>query len=242
MAGVPITYVTLNHLLNLVDQLRTFADLVAYLDARQALGDDLRRMLGHERLFFGHYLRNGEEFTAVRPLLEVATTLGQGIATLGKFLWVKHVADVDAAVVEHIADALATHDPNYVTDLDPETLARYELDEGRSHYSRLQEELCELRLGGRRALGGTARRRFEALPDTGIKVQSCHLDTKPTSSTCSSPPRPWNAGNCTTGCAASSPEGWPATVSAAGWPSPRDPAKATSSSCWSPECDSRRPL
>lgn len=179
VAGVAVTYVTLNDLLNLVDQLRTFPDLVAYLDARLALGDDLRRTLGHERLLFGHYLRNGAAFATARTLSEVAASLGQDVARLGELLWVKHVADVDAGVVEHMAEALATHDPDYAADPPSGGLAYYDPDEARSDYLRLQEELCDLRLGEQRALGGMARELFKAPPDQGISVRTCHFDSKP---------------------------------------------------------------
>ena len=64
----PITYITLNDTLNLVDQLRSFPDLVAYLDARAKLPIVFRRVIGNERLLLHYYMMCDESFDGcVRP-------------------------------------------------------------------------------------------------------------------------------------------------------------------------------
>jgi hypothetical protein len=62
VGDTPITYITLNDALNLVDQLRSFPDLVAYLDARAKLPIVFRRVIGNERLLLHYYMMCDESF------------------------------------------------------------------------------------------------------------------------------------------------------------------------------------
>ena len=62
-----ITYVTLNDALNLVDQLRSVPDLVAYLHERATLPMWCRRMIGNERCLVQYYMLNRDSFDGSRP-------------------------------------------------------------------------------------------------------------------------------------------------------------------------------
>jgi hypothetical protein len=149
----PITYVTLNDALNIVDQLRSFPDLVAYLDARAKLPTVFRRVIGNERLLVHYYMMCDESFDGcVRPE-EFLTYLLVSEAEFRRRVEMKRGADRGARFIEYIADTLATRNPNYADGLDPETLTRFDAMEQRSNYLILQEHLGDLRLAERRALG-----------------------------------------------------------------------------------------
>jgi len=150
---IPITYITLNDGLNLVDQLRSFPDLVAYLDARAKLPIAFRRTIGNERLLMHYYMMHDETFDGcVRPE-EFLTYLLVSEADFRRRVAMKREADRGARFIEYIADTLATRNPNYADGLDPETLAHFDTMEQRSNYLLLQEHLGDLRLPERRQLG-----------------------------------------------------------------------------------------
>ncbi len=150
---IPITYLALNDALNLVDQLRSFPDLVAYLDARAKLPIAFRRTIGNEHLLAHYYMMHNESFDGcVRPE-EFLTYLLVTEADFRRRVVIKREADRGARFIEYIADTLATRNPNYADGLDPETLAHFDTMEQRSNYLMLQEHFGGLRLVERRALG-----------------------------------------------------------------------------------------
>lgn len=149
----PISYLTLNDALNLVDQLRSFPDLIAYLDARAKLPLDFRRVIGNERLLLHYYMMHGESFDGcVRPD-DLLTYVLVSEAEFRLRLETKRKADRGAHFIEYLADALATRNPSYADGLDAEALARFDPMEQRSGYLVLQEHLGDLALAERRALG-----------------------------------------------------------------------------------------
>jgi len=179
--AAPIAYIALNDTLNLVDQLRSFPDIVAYLDARAKLPVAFRRTIGNERLLVHYYMMHDESFKGcVRPE-EFLTHLLVTEAEFRRRILRKVEADRSARAVELVSDALATRNPDYAVGLDAQTLARFDASEQRASYLRLQEHLCDLRLGERRALGEVLHRlwsRMEGKPTGGIH-QSWWTDGKP---------------------------------------------------------------
>jgi len=153
VGDVPITYITLNDALNLVDQLRSFPDLVAYLDARAKLPTAFRRVIGNERLLMHYYMMHDESFEGCVEPKEFLTYLLVSEPEFRRRVEAKREADKGARFIEYIADQLATRTPNYADGLDAETLARFDAMEQRSNYLLLQENLADLRLTERRALG-----------------------------------------------------------------------------------------
>ena len=170
--GTPITYVTLNDALNLVDQLRSVPDLVAYLDERATLPIWCRRMIGNERCLLQYYMLNGDSFADCPEPKDFFTYV---LVTERDFLRLidgKREADAGARFIEHIAEALATRNEDCAEGLDAETLALFEPVGERSRYLTMQEHLADLRLAERRQVGaaflevigqaaasGTSRRR-----------------------------------------------------------------------------------
>jgi hypothetical protein len=150
---VPIAYFSLNDALNLIEQLRAFPDLVAYLDARLTLPPSVQRVVGRESLLYQCYLLNGESFGQYNTLSEIEIDMAYRSAEFRARLPKKRLRDSFARVVEGISDALATRMTDFSVGLDQRTLAAFDVDAERKNYLRLQEELCDLRLGARRALG-----------------------------------------------------------------------------------------
>jgi hypothetical protein len=58
-----------------------------------------------------------------------------------------------ASLVEYVSDALATRLKNFSEGLDAQTVAGFDRSDDRRHYLLMQEELCDLRLAERTALG-----------------------------------------------------------------------------------------
>lgn len=58
LGGIPVTYLSVNDFLNLINELRAFPDITAYLDARRTLPHSTLRMVGHEVSLYKYYILN----------------------------------------------------------------------------------------------------------------------------------------------------------------------------------------
>jgi hypothetical protein len=144
---VPLSYFSVNDLLNLIFELRSFPELHLYLDARASLPDETRRVLGGERLLYEQYLWNEGGFAGWRGFERMARVSALRVSEVGQILV------ENARFVEGVADLLSSRIPNYSKDLPPEVAARFDPLDARKNYLVLQEELCDLTLVERRALG-----------------------------------------------------------------------------------------
>jgi hypothetical protein len=131
--GVPLTYLSTNDLLNVAVELRAFPDIVAYLDARLTLPLAVRRTIGHERVLCAYYLLNDESFDGCDSLDIARASVECRDVEWRDRLRKKKTLDGYAEIAEHVFNALLPTDE--------------------PHNLRLQEELCDLRLGARRLLG-----------------------------------------------------------------------------------------
>jgi hypothetical protein len=168
--GVPVTYISLNDTLNLIDQVRSFPDLAAYLDARFSLPLAIRRVVGREEVLYTCYLLEEERFPPVHSLAGIDAIVGPRLGQFRSRQAKKAYLDTFAPLVELVCDALATRRPDFAAGLDADTLAAFDPDGQRGHYLRLQEELCDLRLTTRRELGFAlfdVRRTLEQSGDRG---------------------------------------------------------------------------
>ncbi len=102
-----------NDLLNLIKELRSFPDLVDYLDARLNLPPDVRRVIGLEKMHYGYYLLNGETFDGCRSAADLEAALARNAEQLERGIAEKHRQDVFAGVIEQVSDALAVRAPDY---------------------------------------------------------------------------------------------------------------------------------
>ncbi len=132
-SGVPFTYLSTNDLLNIAVELRAFPDIVAYLNARLRLPLAVRRTIGYERVLCTYYLLNDETFDGCDTVEAARAAIDARDGEWRQRLGEKKRLDGYATIVESVANALVAVDA-------PQNL-------------RLQEELCDLRLGARRVLG-----------------------------------------------------------------------------------------
>lgn len=131
--GVPFTYLSTNDLLNIAVELRAFPDIAAYLGARLALPLAARRAIGHERVLCAYYLLNDESFDGCGSIEAARAAVGASGGEWWDRLRKKKELDGYATIVESVSNSLVSGDA--------------------PHNLRLQEELCDLRLGARRMLG-----------------------------------------------------------------------------------------
>jgi len=149
--GVPVSYLSANDFLNLINELRAFPEIVFYLAQRAMFGERAEIPLGAERTLYGAYLVNEGGFGNCCSYYELAETL-KG-TSLDVLLGEKHAADDAARVVEHFVDSLAARVPDWDRGIPAELLRGFDASEGRKNYLRIQEAYCDLRLSDRRALG-----------------------------------------------------------------------------------------
>src|SRR5262249_1212603 len=139
--GTPITYLSSNDLLNMVMQLRSFPDLVEYLDARAKLPREMRRVIGREKDLYAYYLWNGETFEGCRGFADIDSTLVANSHDLMLRLAEKQQEDVFARMIEYASDCLAGRLSDYTVGLDAATLAMYDPPDARTNYTKIQEHL-----------------------------------------------------------------------------------------------------
>lgn len=153
LGDVPVTYLSLNDFLNLVNELRAFPDITAYLDARRALPQKSLRMVGHEIPFYKYYLLNAESLDGCGGYVDARISVAARDAEWQSVLSAGESRHKFARIVEHVSDALATRLKNFSAGLKAETIACFDPAEDRRNYLLMQEELCDLRLAERTALG-----------------------------------------------------------------------------------------
>ena len=153
LGSVPVTYLSLNDFLNLINELRAFPDITAYLDARGKLPDKSLRMVGHEVPFYKYYVLNGGSLAGCDGYADARISSAARDAEWRTVLSAGESRHKSASIVEFVSDALATRLKNFSAGLDVETIARFDPADDRRNYLLMQEELCDVRLAERAALG-----------------------------------------------------------------------------------------
>jgi hypothetical protein len=151
--GVPFSYFSANDLLNLILELRAFPELQLYLAARASLPEETRRAFGGEKLLYHQYLCNEGGFAGWMGFEKAAQLRVDRAAEVDRIVADKHRSDRAAQFVERVADLLSSRLLDYSKDLPPEVAARFDPSNARKNYLVLQEELCDLTLLERRAVG-----------------------------------------------------------------------------------------
>jgi hypothetical protein len=149
--GVPISYLSLNDFLNLVNELRAFPEIALYLAQRSALARSAEIPLGAERTVYATYLANEGGFGDCRSYDGMAQAMTR--FSVNDLLLEKAAADRPARVFEQFVDSLAERIAHWDEGLPPELARGFDPPEARMNYLRIQEEFCELKLVERRALG-----------------------------------------------------------------------------------------
>jgi hypothetical protein len=180
--GVPVTYLSVRDFLNLAVQLRSVPELMNYLTARRLLPDADLRLIGDEEALFGFYLLNDGSFAGCTGRSDARITVAARQDRLQAALQRKYEADQYAYLLEHVADELASRNPEFSEGVPPDFVAAYDPPDRRQNYLEMQAALADLRLRERAELGhalhGTVERvagkgqgftfraaRFDSMPD-----------------------------------------------------------------------------
>jgi len=182
LSDIPVTYLSVNDFLNLINELRTFPDITGYLDARRTLSGENLRRIGHEVHFYKCYILNRGSFEGCKGYADARISNAARDAEWQAVLSAGQSRQEFAGLIERVSDALATRAKNFSEGLDAETVARFDRADDRKNYILMQEELCDLRLVERTALGEylmKAIHETENGPDEGLIYAAFFTDSKP---------------------------------------------------------------
>jgi hypothetical protein len=160
--GTPVSYLSVNDFLNLTVELRTTRELLEYLQARRSLPAADLRIIGDEKSLFEFYLLSGGSLRGLTSRAE-------------------SVSDRYSNLLEHVADQLATRNPDYPEGIPAAELAKFEPASARVTYLEMQGVLVNLRLPERGELGRAFHGVIDRLAaqDEGFFYMAVHLDSKP---------------------------------------------------------------
>jgi hypothetical protein len=167
--GVPILYFSVNDFLNIVSELRTFSDLIGYLESKNSLSEKTRNYIGYELRFFQHYISNNNSFGKITSINDLTVIKSKWIDYLN---WKKE-NESNIELAENVINSLSLRLPNYKSDLRVETLQLFEPDEARENYILMQHEICDLNINERVLFGA----QFNSI----IKKNKADTDEKNTS-------------------------------------------------------------
>ncbi len=182
LGRIPVTYLSVNDFLNLISELRAFSDITGYLDARRTLSDENLRMIGHEVHFYKCYILNRRSFEGCEGYADTRISNAARDAEWQTILSAGQSRHQFAGLIEYVSDALATRLKNYSEGLDAETAARFDPAHDRRQYILMQEELCDLCLVERTALGEYFTKTIhqtESGPVEGMTYAAFYTDSKP---------------------------------------------------------------
>jgi hypothetical protein len=176
--NVPVTYMSLNDFLNIINDLRTFPDISAYLNERRKLNPKYQLIIGDEKSLYKYYILKSESFNDWDiDLNEIQNSEWQLIQSK------RELNKKDAGLIEFVSDSLATRMPNYLNGLEYELIKGFDEQNNRKNYLLIQEELCDLRFYERVALGVQFKRVIEKIKDNGstesMAYNAFHTDSKP---------------------------------------------------------------
>lgn len=181
--SVPVTYLSLNDFLNIVTELRTFNDLLLYLEARDSMGVLLQRTVAVEKHIFAYYLLRGGWVRAADSLPEVREEIGRSQAEVKDLISARRALNLQGRSIEELSDRLSKRLESHESGLSDELALMFDPSSERSNYLSMQDELCDLVLDERRELGGLLDDLVEkAVRDglnEGMVYRASHLDSKP---------------------------------------------------------------
>ena len=161
--GIPVTYLSVNDFLNLANELRAFPDIMAYLQARMILPHKSLITVGDEVPLYKYYILNEKSFVGCSGYEDARIIAAARASEWQKYLTSQPLAYQSAHIIESVSDALATRLESYSEGLSPEIVARFDPLDNRRQYLLIQEELCDLRLSERVALGMQFTRVIDAV-------------------------------------------------------------------------------
>ncbi len=179
--GTAIAYFSVNDFLNLIVNLRTTSELLEYLNVRSSLPASDLRVIGDERSLFECYLLEGASLDGAPSRAQAAAAVKNQPDRLRAAIATRREANFYSALLERVADALATRLPGYAASTPEPLLTHFDPPEARVNYLTLQNILAGLRLGERVELGRVFRSLKLKLRSEvkGFIYQSIRLDSKP---------------------------------------------------------------
>lgn len=150
--NIPVTYLSLNDFLNLVNEIRSFPDITAYLMERRMLPSNLLQKIGNEFSYYDFFLQNNESFIDWNTLFKEKST------NEPNFEWQviqnsRSIKKENASLIECVSDALATRNENFSDGLESYQIVQFDELEQRKNYLLMQEEICDLSFNERALLG-----------------------------------------------------------------------------------------
>ena len=181
--GVPVSYLSVSDFSNLVIELRTFKDLLLYLDTRCSICPELQRTVGIEKHLFEFYVLYKGSPRGVDTLQDIVGEIGARKTEVEGLVRTRKAANGQASLIERISNDLSGRSKKYAEGLDAEIVRLFDPTSDRSNYLLIQEELCDLVLDERRKLGACLSWVIERIQSDNepepMGYQSAHLDSKP---------------------------------------------------------------
>lgn len=147
--GVPITYLSVNDFLNLVNELRTVPELLNYLKERRCLPEADMRIVGDEAYLFPTYFLNDRHFDGCKNRQQAKHLLDKNQTRFALAYQLKKANDRFCMKLEDVAHQLSVRNPH----LTKEEEQFYEPKEERSGYLKMQLAIADLDLPERISLG-----------------------------------------------------------------------------------------
>jgi hypothetical protein len=179
--GIPVSYFSVNDFQNVINELRAFPEIAVYLKFRHSLPEDTVRAIGSENVVFLYYLQHGRTFDGWTSFDE-ASLAANRVSDPRFVLLAARRGEHGAHLLERVADALATRGDNYRDGLPSDLAEGFDPPSRRQNYLRMQENICDLSLDGRKLLGLKLweliqRLRADQAQDMTFAV--AHVDDKP---------------------------------------------------------------
>lgn len=179
--GVPIAYFSVNDLLNVINELRAFPEILTYLQQRQALPEETLRAVGGESVLFLHYLQHGYTFDRWTSFEDAARETDR-VSDPRPVILAARAGEEGAHLLEAVADALATRAADYLDGMPPDLAERFDAPTRRANYLRMQENICDVLLRERKLLGQQFWKVIHGLPSGSspdMTFAAAYVDYKP---------------------------------------------------------------
>lgn len=181
--GVPVSYLSVNDFLNIINEVRTIKDIQRYLNKRRTLPEELQSRLGLEKTIFGYYILKNGSFSSVRDFPHLVKDVEDNQRLINELIRNKHNKDENAHIIEKVSDSLSKRLESYEEGIDKTISKGYDSPLDRKNYILMQNELCDLILDERRQMGSCFFEVMGNVKDNSDHQSTCYksisLDSKP---------------------------------------------------------------
>lgn len=182
IGSVPVSYLSLNDFLNILDELRTIKDLISYLDSRSKFSQRMQSTIGIEKDLFMFYILYDGAPRNVDTHIEVCKEIRERNTEADSRINDRKEANRQAEIIEQLSDHLSSRLEGYGEELDEEIVRMFEVLHDRKSYLLMQDELCDLVIDERRKLGLHLSQIIEKVRNDdaqSMTFSALHLDSKP---------------------------------------------------------------